>query len=96
MHIQNQKFFDFRAKKRKRMMLAHTLPYWYVFGAVFAVYLPCKAFAEAGQGEDTFFPVSCFCTVSGTKNPFCRGKYYLAEGIGLNLCSGSVIRLFFF
>lgn len=69
MHTQNQKFFDFRAKKE----LAHTLPYWYVFGAVFTVFLPCKVFAEAGQGEDTFFPVFCFCTVSGTKKSLLSG-----------------------
>lgn len=55
------------------MMLAHTLPIRYVFGAIFTIFLPFKAVGEAGQGEDTFSPVSCFCTVSGTKKSLLSG-----------------------
>lgn len=54
-------------KKKKAYGVTHTLPNLHIAGAIFAFFLPCKAFSKGGQGKDTFWPVSPKCAFQGIK-----------------------------
>ena len=54
-------------QKKKAYGAVHTLPNRHISGAIFASFLPCKAFSKGGQGYDTFLPVSPKYAFQGIK-----------------------------
>ena len=60
-------FGMFGRQKKKAYGVTHTLPNRHIAGAIFAFFLPCKAFSKGGQGKDTFLPVSPKCAFQGIK-----------------------------
>ena len=60
-------FGMFGRQKKKAYGVTHTLPNRHIAGAIFASFLPCKAFSKGGQGYDTFLPVSPKCVFQGIK-----------------------------